>query len=149
MSNEAWVDGFQARLSDLHRRHGISKAELARRADLPPRTVENYFKGQKPSVPALIRLSRALSVDVGYLIGMNPKFGDWNSGAIYSASYEVLEKELLSFGSEIEQLTGEEVAKALRLRLGAIANTIADSFVSEVAEFDAKPKVHPQHDAAE
>ncbi|WP_281825590.1 helix-turn-helix domain-containing protein [Jannaschia rubra] len=148
MSNDQWVNGFCARLTDVHRRTGVSKAELARRADLPPRTVENYFKGQKPNIPALIRLSRALSVDVGYLIGMNPISGDWNSGAIYSASYNVLEREFLDFGNEIEGMTAIELVEEMRSRLGSISNKIADAFVREVADFDDNLKVHPDHEEA-
>lgn len=60
MTNSVWSEGFRHHLAVLQDRYGISKAQMARQCGLPPRTLENYFKGHKPGIEALISLSRGL-----------------------------------------------------------------------------------------
>lgn len=62
-------DAVRIRLEILLDQYSISKAELARRANLPSRTVENYFKGYTPSVEALFSLAKGMRVSVDWLLG--------------------------------------------------------------------------------
>ncbi len=62
-------DAVRVRLELLLEFHSISKAELARRCDLPSRTVENYFKGHAPSAEALFLISKGMRVPVDWLLG--------------------------------------------------------------------------------
>lgn len=73
MTNSDWSDGFRSRLELLQGRYGMSKAEMARQCGLPPRTVENYFKGHKPGIEALLSLSRGLAIDLDWLLGEAPE----------------------------------------------------------------------------
>ncbi len=71
MSNNDWTAHFRERLEVLRSRYDVSKAELARRSGLPPRTVENYFKGQKPSIDALLAIAEGMNVEVHWLLGQD------------------------------------------------------------------------------
>jgi len=73
MSNDEWAERFRERLEVLRSRYGFSKAEMARRAGLPPRTLENYFKKQKPSVDAVLALAEGMNVEVHWLLGQESK----------------------------------------------------------------------------
>ena len=64
-----WSEGFRQRLDLIREERGISKAEMARLCGLPPRTLENYFKGHKPGIDALMALSIGLDVSVDWLLG--------------------------------------------------------------------------------
>jgi len=94
MGNDVWSEGFRQRLDLIKEERGISKAEMARLCGLPPRTLENYFKGHKPGIDALMALSRGLDVSVGWLLGDE----DWHrtdhadivSQAVWQAAREYL-----------------------------------------------------------
>ncbi len=73
MDNDGWSSGFVQRLGILQSGEGLSKAKMARRCGLPPRTLENYFKGRKPSIDALLAISRGMAVDVDWLLGDEPE----------------------------------------------------------------------------
>ena len=89
MTIDAWSEGFRTRLEQLVEIYG-SKAEMARRAGLPARTLENYFKGHKPSPQALIALSQGLGADVDWLLGLEPVFGDVGGDLLQDAVISVL-----------------------------------------------------------
>jgi len=94
MGNDVWSEGFRQRLDLIKEERGISKAEMARLCGLPPRTLENYFKGHKPGIDALMALSRGLDVSVDWLLGDE----DWHrtdhadivSQAVWQAAREYL-----------------------------------------------------------
>ncbi|MCA8878617.1 MAG: helix-turn-helix transcriptional regulator [Rhodobacteraceae bacterium] len=90
MSNSDWIEGFVERLTVLQERFGHSKAEMARRCGLPPRTLENYFKGHKPGVEALIAISRGMDVDIDWLIGEATEAKSFNVDMVGEATHRVL-----------------------------------------------------------
>lgn len=90
MTNPQWTDGFRSRLSVLLNRYGYSKAEMARKCGIPSRTLENYFKGHKPGIDALIALSNGLGVDIDWLLGEDTKKKHMRTDLIGEAAWLVL-----------------------------------------------------------
>lgn len=103
MSNSDWAEGFRQRLNLLHRGFGHSKAEMARKCGLPPRSLENYFKGQKPGVDALLAIARGMEVDVDWLIGEAPEDGTLSLKIVSEATIHVLYPFLSELVSETTQ----------------------------------------------
>ena len=66
---------------------------MARRADMPRRTMENYFKGHKPSYDALITMADAFGVPTDFLCGLKDLEGSQSEDIIERAA----KKELSSF----------------------------------------------------
>lgn len=144
MSNDGWSEGFQKRLQVLQDRFGISKAAMARKCGLPPRTMENYFKGHKPGIEALISLSRGLGIDIDWLLGEDSEAKNFNtdliSEAVYNAATSLLRerKQLIARGGEpaadevfglpvdrfVGQLEREVVREYLVLRTSYAAKTL-------------------------
>ena len=87
MTNSAWAEGFRERLGLLQTRFGFSKAEMARQCGLPARTLENYFKGHKPGVEALIALSRGLGIDIEWLLGEDTEAKNFNTDLVGEAAW--------------------------------------------------------------
>ena len=102
MTNSEWTDGFRSRLSLLLERDGHSKAEMARKCGIPPRTLENYFKGHKPGVEALIAISRGMGVDVDWLLGEKPEEKNMRTDLIGEAAWSVLHQFFQGQASERE-----------------------------------------------
>ncbi|GHG97496.1 helix-turn-helix domain-containing protein [Pseudodonghicola xiamenensis] len=107
-------DAIRIRLERLLELHSISKAELARRANLPSRTVENYFKGHAPSAEALFMIASGMHVPVDWLLGdlflamrSQNQSDDFDPifECIRSAAQELLEAEPL--------LTTDELARKI------------------------------------
>ena len=61
--------GFVRSLEWLRDANQWSIAEMARRAGLPKRSRENYFKGHKPGLEALVAMARGFGVTVDFLVG--------------------------------------------------------------------------------
>ena len=87
MTNAVWSEGFRHRLAVLQDRYGISKAQMARQCGLPPRTLENYFKGHKPGIEALISLSRGLRRDIDWLLGEDTEDKSFNTDLVGEAAW--------------------------------------------------------------
>lgn len=141
MSNDQCAEGFRRRLEAALGAYGGSKAALARLSGLPPRTVENYFKGHKPSVPALIALSKALNMDVGWLIGINPNDADWQTGLATDAISEIVDESISEIEGDAERLSGIETIALLKSRRGKIASDITYRIVELAEKYDASPYV--------
>lgn len=61
--------GFVRSLEWLRDTNQWSIAEMARRAGIPKRSMENYFKGHKPGLDALVSMARGFGVTVDFLVG--------------------------------------------------------------------------------
>lgn len=59
-----------SRLEQLRDANQWSIAEMARRAGLPRRSMENYFKGHKPGYDALVSMADAFGVPLDFLVGL-------------------------------------------------------------------------------
>lgn len=92
-------------LKELRARAGLTQAELARRARLTAETIarlERVVRGRSsanvnPSLETLVRIARALEVDVVDLLGPAPAPGvkkDWLGGALDQASPETRDRIL-------------------------------------------------------
>jgi transcriptional regulator with XRE-family HTH domain len=147
MTNSDWSEGFRTRLEVLQTRYGISKAEMARKCGLPSRTLENYFKGHKPGVDALLLLSRGLGIDLDWLLGEAPEdkkmVTDLIGEAVYMESRAVLSEiastrqaDLLKDGSDIfgqpigklsQQLEARAVARYIQLQKEYAAPSLKDA----------------------
>lgn len=135
MPSSAWSEGFRMRLQTLLDRYGISKAEMARRSGLPPRTVENYFKGHTPGVEALISLSRGLGIDLDWLVGEADAAKSFNTDMVGEASWVVIKRfmdELIDHAANGE--TPVENGRILGKEPGQIAATIEARLVAEYLE---------------
>ena len=153
MSNDGWSEGFRDRLQVLQDRYGISKAAMARKCGMPPRTLENYFKGHKPGVEALLSISRGLGIDIDWLLGEDSEAKNFNtdlvSEAVYLAATRLLHerKELveregdivagevlgLPFARFVGQLAREVVREYLVLRISYATKSLSDAKTLEEA----------------
>lgn len=144
MSNDGWSEGFRERLQVLQDRFGMSKAAMARKCGLPPRTLENYFKGHKPGVEALLSMSRGLGIDIDWLLGEDSATKNFNTDligeAVYNSTTRLLDerKKLLDrdhqavpeevYGLPIARFVGqlerEVVTEYLLLRRSYAAKTL-------------------------
>ena len=115
-----------------------SKAQLARKAGLPARTVENYFKDNKPSVPPLIAILQALSIDVGWLVGEMPSDNDWQTGIAADAFDHVIDSLLGDLSSELLNGPGTELVAYIRERRGHLANALRIAIVEHSHRYDAQ-----------
>lgn len=89
MSNVELGSQLADRLELLRSRHHLSIAAFARQAGIPARTMENYFKGKLPNVSGLISLSRGLSVDIDWLLGIEPEHGNYAGDIIQDAGWNL------------------------------------------------------------
>jgi transcriptional regulator with XRE-family HTH domain len=81
---------FVNRLEQLRDGNRWSIAEMARRADLPKRSMENYFKGHKPGLDALVSMARGFGVTVDFLVGHSPPSGAQVETIVYEAAYPTI-----------------------------------------------------------
>lgn len=81
---------FVRSLAQLRDAHQWSIAEMARRAGLPKRSMENYFKGHKPGLDALVSMSQGFGVTVDFLVGRTPALGTSMETMVYEASYPTI-----------------------------------------------------------
>ncbi|WP_081972983.1 helix-turn-helix domain-containing protein [Paracoccus sanguinis] len=120
-------DAVQIRLERLLQLHSISKAELARRAGLPSRTVENYFKGHSPSAEALFQISRGMNVPVDWLLGdlvvktapVSQEDFDPLKECVVSAAYEILSSHV-ERGGTLDSENSKSIIE-LALKIGSSA----------------------------
>lgn len=63
---------------------------MARRAGLPTRSMENYFKGHKPGLDALVSMSRGFGVPVDFLVGRAPLSSSQMETMVYEAVYPTI-----------------------------------------------------------
>lgn len=68
MPNQERATVIAERLEFLRDTNQLS-VEMARRAGLPKRSMDNYFKGQKPGYDALIAIADAFRVPIDWLAG--------------------------------------------------------------------------------
>ncbi len=132
MSNSEWSEGFCQRLDVLRVRYGFSKAEMARKSGLPTRTFENYFKGHKPGVEALIAISRGLGIDIDWLIGEVTEDKSFNTDMVGEASW-IAVKRYLDQIIAVEQ-TGTKVVqdgKLMGKETGQCAAVVEAMIVAE------------------
>lgn len=101
MGNDVWSEGFRSRLELILLERGISKAEMARRCGLPARTVENYFKGHKPGIDALLALSRGLSLSVDWLLGDEDWHRSDHSELVSEATWQAAKEHLIDIVKDV------------------------------------------------
>ncbi len=132
MSNSDWTVVFRERLEVLRARYGVSKAELARRTGLPARTLENYFKGQKPSVDALLAISEGTNADLDWLIGTSKEAKGMQTDLIGEATYLVLSRLFTEMTSR--QASGDDAladGKVLGMDPARLAARIEEKVVRQ------------------
>lgn len=81
---------FVRRLEQLRDGNQWSIAEMARQADLPKRSMENYFKGHKPGLDALVRMARGFGVTVDFLVGHGSPSGTQVERIVYEAAFPTI-----------------------------------------------------------
>lgn len=81
---------FVLRLEQLRDSNQWSIAEMARRAQLPKRSMENYFKGHKPGLDALLSMAKGFGVPVDFLVGNSDAPGTSHETLVYEAAYPVI-----------------------------------------------------------
>lgn len=77
---------FVRRLEQLRDANQWTIAEMARRAELPKRSMENYFKGHKPGLDALVSMARGFAVPVDFLVGHTSPTGAQIERIVYEAA---------------------------------------------------------------
>lgn len=61
---------FRERLAQLRSIRGVTQAELAAKAGLPPAAISHFETGFRfPTAPTLMKLADALAVSIDYLLG--------------------------------------------------------------------------------
>lgn len=132
MTNSVWSEGFRNRLLVLQDRYKLSKAEMARQCGLPPRTLENYFKGHKPGVEALIALSRGLCIDIDWLLGEDSSAKNFNTDLVGEAAWKGVNaylKELVKADASGKVVVSE--GKILGKEPGDLAAIVEAKIVAE------------------
>lgn len=81
---------FVQRLEQLRDANQWSIAEMARRAGIPKRSMENYFKGHKPGLDALLSMAKGFGVPVDFLVGNSEASGTNHEALVYEAAYPVI-----------------------------------------------------------
>ena len=119
------------RLELLRSNAGWSIAEMARVAGLHKRSMENYFKGHKPSYDALIAMAKAFNVPVDWLCGFEMPTGEHLERVVYEAAfesihslarrfrmYQELGKDVFQggkvYGRDLDEFAGEEAKEVVR-----------------------------------
>lgn len=81
---------FVRSLEQLRDANQWSIAEMARRADLPKRSMENYFKGHKPGLDALVSMAKGFGVTVDFLTGHGAPSGAQVETVVFEAAYPTI-----------------------------------------------------------
>lgn len=81
---------FVRSLEQLRDANQWSIAEMARQANLPKRSMENYFKGHKPGLDALVTMARGFGVTVDFLVGHSSPTGTQVEKIVYEAAFPTI-----------------------------------------------------------
>jgi transcriptional regulator with XRE-family HTH domain len=100
---------FVRRLEQLRDANQWSIAEMARRADLPKRSMENYFKGHKPGLDALVSMARGFAVPVDFLVGHTSPTGAQIEKIVYEAALPTILSVVRTIGLYVAE--GRQVFK--------------------------------------
>lgn len=76
------------RLELLRNNGGFTIAEMARMSGLHKRSMENYFRGHKPSYDALIAMAKGFKVPVDWLCGFESPTGEHVEKIVHEAAFE-------------------------------------------------------------
>lgn len=131
---------FVSRLQYLRDANQWSIAEMARRANLPKRSMENYFKGHKPGLDALISMSRGFGVPVDFLVGFNPPSGGQLDMMVYEAAYPTILSVLRRISTYVAQ--GRTVFQEPGLVFSVPIDQCADEEAREVVRRFASMAKH-------
>lgn len=97
MLNEQPIDIFKERLKTARDLRGLSQAQLAARAGLPPASVSHFESGpRKPSFDNLKALAGALDVTTDYLLGRSdtPQASAATVGRLHRDLHKLTSKDL-------------------------------------------------------
>jgi transcriptional regulator with XRE-family HTH domain len=117
---------FVRRLEQLRDANQWSIAEMARRADLPKRSMENYFKGHKPGLDALVSMARGFGVPVDFLVGHALQSDAQIEKIVYEAALPTILSVVRRIGLHVSE--GREV-----FREGTVFSVPLDRYADEEA----------------
>lgn len=112
---------FAEKLKDARMKANLSQEELAKRAGISLRTLGSYERGERfpRSQAAMVKLSRALRVDLNYLIYDSDSFMEdarkaYGSRGAAQAKELVGELTMLMAGGEMAEEDMDEMMKAVQ-----------------------------------
>lgn len=120
---------------------------MARVAGLHKRSMENYFKGHKPSYDALIAMAKAFNVPVDWLCGFETPTGEHLERVVYEAAFESIHTLTRRFRMYHE--LGTDVFKGGKV-YGVEIDEFADQEANDVVRrFVTMRKFYPDADGEE